>query len=117
MANRADTLLNLRNQIITAARNYAGLTVNTDTTGKVASSDGSVNFGGTSENGTAEGNTVIVKNATIRGADTSGGSARLELGATLTPSENSPWSLNFDVTGYAGKKQGVKGGVSLTYMF
>lgn len=64
--------------------------------------------------GKAEGR---VNGLTIRGADTSGGSARLELGATLTPSENSPWSLNFDVTGYAGKKQGIKGGVSLTYMF
>ena len=50
--------------------------------------------------GKAEGR---VNGLTIRGADTSGGSAR--------------WSLNFDVTGYAGKKQGVKGGVSLTYMF
>ena len=64
--------------------------------------------------GKAEGR---VNGLTIRGADTSGGSARLELGATLTPSAESPWSLNFDVTGYAGKKQGIKGGVSLTYMF
>ena len=53
----------------------------------------------------------------IRGADTSGGSFRGELGATVTPGENSPWKLDLNVTGFAGKKQGVTGGVSVAFMF
>ena len=52
----------------------------------------------------------------IRAADISGGSGRLEIGATMTP-ENSPWSLDLNVTGFAGKKQGVMGGVSATWNF
>lgn len=52
----------------------------------------------------------------IRAADISGGSGRLEIGATITP-ENSPWSLDLNVTGFAGKKQGVMGGVSVAFQF
>ncbi|BAL83837.1 hypothetical protein SELR_21290 [Selenomonas ruminantium subsp. lactilytica TAM6421] len=58
-----------------------------------------------------------VNGATIRGTDTSGGSARLELGATLLPTEKSPWSLDLNATGFAGKKRGISGGVSLKYLF
>ena len=58
-----------------------------------------------------------VNGAGIRGVDTSGGSFRLELGAELRPDNKTPWSLNLNVTGYAGKKQGVQGGLSLKYMF
>ena len=58
-----------------------------------------------------------VNGAGIRGVDTSGGSFRLELGAELRPDNKTPWSLNLNVTGYAGKKQGVQGGISLKYMF
>ncbi|MBP5199922.1 MAG: autotransporter outer membrane beta-barrel domain-containing protein [Schwartzia sp.] len=53
----------------------------------------------------------------IRGADTSGGSVRGEIGATMTPGENSPWSLDLNVSGFAGKKQGFTGGVSVAFMF
>ena len=53
----------------------------------------------------------------LRSADTKGGSFRLELGAELRPDNKTPWSLNLNVTGYAGKKQGVQGGISLKYMF
>ena len=53
----------------------------------------------------------------IRGADTSGASFRGEIGATMKPGENSPWSLDLNVAGFAGKKQGVTGGVSVSFMF
>ena len=53
----------------------------------------------------------------IRGADTSGGSFRGEIGATMKPGENSPWSLDLNVAGFAGKKQGFTGGVSVSFMF
>ena len=53
----------------------------------------------------------------IRGADTSGGSFRGELGATMQPDANSPWSLDFNVAGFAGKKRGFTGGVSVAFMF
>ncbi|MBQ8698711.1 MAG: autotransporter outer membrane beta-barrel domain-containing protein, partial [Schwartzia sp.] len=52
----------------------------------------------------------------IRAADTGGGSVRAELGATFAP-YNSPWSLDFNVTGFAGTKQGVTGGVRVAFMF
>ena len=61
-------------------------------------------------NGTADG-------VAIRGADTSGGSFRGELGATMKPGENSPWSLDLNLSGFAGKKQGFTGGVSVAFMF
>ncbi len=60
--------------------------------------------------GTADG-------AAIRGADTSGASFRGEVGATMTPGQNSPWKLDLNVTGFAGKKQGFTGGVSVAFMF
>ena len=53
----------------------------------------------------------------IRGADTSGGSFRGELGATVKPGENSPWNIDLNVSGFAGKKQGFTGGVSVAFMF
>ncbi len=53
----------------------------------------------------------------IRGADTSGASFRAEIGATMKPGENSPWSLDLNVSGFAGKKQGFTGGVSVAFMF
>ncbi len=55
--------------------------------------------------------------ATIRGADVGGASFRGEVGATMTPGENSPWKLDLNVTGFAGKKQGFTGGVSVAFMF
>ena len=53
----------------------------------------------------------------IRAAETSGGSARMELGATMKPGDNSPWSLDLNLSGFAGKKQGLTGGVSVSLMF
>ena len=53
----------------------------------------------------------------IRGVDMSGGSLRLELGAAMQPSENAPWSLDLNLTGFAGKKQGLMGGLSVAYLF
>ena len=64
--------------------------------------------GGTVSNG--------IISAPIRGTDPTGGSVRMELGATMKP-ENSPWSLDLNVAGFAGKKQGVTGGVSVSFMF
>ena len=58
-----------------------------------------------------------VNGIAIEGADIGGGSFRGEIGATMKPSEKSPWSLDFSVVGYAGKKQGVMGGVSVTFGF
>jgi outer membrane autotransporter protein len=53
----------------------------------------------------------------IKGADIAGGSFRAELGATMQPDENSPWSIDLNVAGFAGKKQGFSGGVSVAWMF
>ena len=61
-------------------------------------------------NGTADG-------VAIRSADTSGGSFRGEIGATVKPGENSPWNIDLNVRGFAGKKQGFTGGVSVAFMF
>ncbi|MBQ9378053.1 MAG: autotransporter outer membrane beta-barrel domain-containing protein, partial [Schwartzia sp.] len=55
-------------------------------------------------------------NDAIRAADTSGGSVRAELGATMTP-EGGPWTLDLNLTGFAGKKRGLMGGVSVGFMF
>ena len=60
--------------------------------------------------------TGTVNNLTIRSADIGGGSFRGELGATMQP-ENSPWSLDLNLAGFAGKKQGITGGVSVSFMF
>ena len=61
--------------------------------------------------------TGTVDGLAIRSADIKGGSARLELGATMKPDKNSPWSLDLNVAGFAGKKQGVTGGVSVSFTF
>ena len=61
-------------------------------------------------NGTADG-------VAIRGADTSGASFRGELGATVKPGENSPWNIDLNLSGFAGKKRGFTGGVSVAFMF
>ena len=53
----------------------------------------------------------------IRGTDPTGGSARLELGATMQADEKSPWSLDLNLAGFVGKKRGISGGVSVAFMF
>ncbi len=61
--------------------------------------------------------TGTVDGLAIRSADIKGGSARFELGATMKPDKNSPWQLDLNVAGFAGKKQGFTGGVSVAFMF
>ena len=53
----------------------------------------------------------------IRGTDPSGGSVRMELGATMEPDAKSPWKLDLNLSGFAGKKRGLTGGVSVAFMF
>lgn len=53
----------------------------------------------------------------IRGTDPSGGSVRMELGATMEPDAKSPWKLDLNLSGFAGKKRGLTGGVSVAWMF
>lgn len=53
----------------------------------------------------------------IRGADVSGTSFRGELGATVKPSEKSPFTVDFNLTGFAGKKRGLSGGVAAVLHF
>ncbi|ORT98972.1 outer membrane autotransporter barrel protein [Anaerovibrio sp. JC8] len=65
-------------------------------------------FGGRAT-GTADG-------VAIRGAETKGSSLRAELGATITQ-PNSPWTVDLNLTAFAGKKRGVSGGVGLKYNF
>lgn len=58
-----------------------------------------------------------VDGVSIRAAETKGGSVRAELGATMTPDDGSPWKLDLNLAGFAGKKQGFTGGVSIAFMF
>ena len=52
----------------------------------------------------------------IRGASTKGGSLRAEVGATITQAD-SPWTVDLNLTAFAGKKRGLTGGVGLKYNF
>ena len=52
----------------------------------------------------------------ISAADTSGGSFRGEIGVTFRP-DDSPLTLNLNLTGYAGKKKGLSGGLSAAWHF
>ena len=58
-----------------------------------------------------------VLSAPIRGTDPTGGSLRAELGATMQPDEKSPWQLDLNLAGFAGKKRGISGGVSVSWTF
>ena len=53
----------------------------------------------------------------IRGADLGGGSVRAEIGASMQPDETSPWKLDLNLAGFAGKKDGLTGGLSVTFLF
>ena len=57
-----------------------------------------------------------VDGASIRSADIGGGSVFGEIGAKIVPGE-SRWGLDLFVHGFAGKKRGVSGGVSVAYKF
>ena len=41
----------------------------------------------------------------------------MELGATMEPDAKSPWKLDLNLSGFAGKKRGMTGGVSVAFMF
>jgi len=58
-----------------------------------------------------------VNDLAIRSADTRGGSFRGELGAMISPAAKLPLTLDLNLTGYAGKKRGVTGSLSLLYKF
>ncbi|MBP5199158.1 MAG: hypothetical protein J6Z82_00710 [Schwartzia sp.] len=60
--------------------------------------------------------TGTVDGFAIRATDPSGASLRAELGAKLSP-DNSPWSLDLNLAGFAGKKRGLSGGVGVAFMF
>ena len=51
----------------------------------------------------------------IRGADISGTSVRGEIGATFRPGEKSNVTLDLNLSGFAGKKQGLTGGLSAVF--
>ncbi|WP_155851690.1 autotransporter outer membrane beta-barrel domain-containing protein [Anaerovibrio lipolyticus] len=53
----------------------------------------------------------------IRGADISGTSVRGEIGATFQPGDNSPVTLDLNLSGFAGKKRGLTGGLSAVFHF
>ena len=51
----------------------------------------------------------------IRGADISGTSVRGEIGAKFKPDEKSNVTLDLNLSGFAGKKQGLTGGLSAVF--
>jgi hypothetical protein len=51
----------------------------------------------------------------IRGADINGTSVRGEIGATFRPGEKSNVTLDLNLSGFAGKKQGFTGGLSAVF--
>ncbi|ORT98793.1 outer membrane autotransporter barrel protein [Anaerovibrio sp. JC8] len=68
-------------------------------------------------NGDATGSvTAAGITSAIRGASTKGGSLRAEVGATITQAD-SPWTVDLNLTAFAGKKRGLTGGVGLKYNF
>ena len=46
-----------------------------------------------------------------------GDTAIMELGVTMKPSQNSPWSMDLGAKGYAGDREGVTGNVVVRYAF
>ena len=65
-------------------------------------------------NGDASGH---VQGAAIDEPSLEGDTGILELGMTVKPSAESPWSVNFGAKGYAGDRQGVSDNLSATYRF
>ena len=53
----------------------------------------------------------------IRSASIRGGSLRLDLGATIKPSEKSPWTMRMGITGHTGKHRGIGGSLMLSCNF
>ena len=46
-----------------------------------------------------------------------GDTAIMELGVTMKPSQNSPWSMDLGAKGYAGDRKGVTGNIVVRYAF
>jgi outer membrane autotransporter protein len=55
--------------------------------------------------------------AEIRAASIKGGSVRGELGLRMEATKTSPWKADIRLTGYAGKRRGIGGNVSVAYTF
>lgn len=53
----------------------------------------------------------------ISSPSVSGNSGIFEAGMTVTPSEASPWKMDFGVKGYVGDRQGVTGSMQVQYLF
>ena len=53
----------------------------------------------------------------IRSASIKGGSLRMDLGATIKPSEKSQWTMRMGITGHTGKHRGIGGNFMLSYNF
>ena len=53
----------------------------------------------------------------ISSPSVSGNSGILEAGMTVTPSAESPWKMDFGVTGYVGDRQGITGSMQVQYLF
>lgn len=49
--------------------------------------------------------------------DLTGGSGVAELGISFKPSKNSPFSLELNLTGFTGEREGFRGGVEAVYTF
>lgn len=49
--------------------------------------------------------------------DLTGGSGVAELGISFKPSKNSPFSLELNLSGFTGKREGFRGGVEAVYTF
>lgn len=49
--------------------------------------------------------------------DLTGGSGVAELGISFKPSKNSPFSLELNLAGFTGEREGFRGGVEAVYMF
>ena len=53
----------------------------------------------------------------IRSASIKGGSLRMDWGATIKPSEKSPWTMRMGITGHTGKHRGIGGSLMLSCNF
>ena len=59
----------------------------------------------------------LANGVAIRSADIGGTSFRGEIGATVKPDANVPVTVDINLTGFAGKKRGLSGGVAVAWHF
>ena len=55
--------------------------------------------------------------AEIRSASVKGGSVRADLGISIQPGENSPWTIDLGITAHAGKQRGIGGSIFIGCQF